>query len=182
VREKFIAFCVALISGAWSKQHDKVMIVLEKPVLDRLWHTRRSDNDTWSRLVEELLGRISATPRQSTRHKRTAVMYQVEILGESFKCTTAIDALVWCLQTLARLDDHLLEKVAKAVKTRSRNHIARSKFNIYPMRPDLAANARTISDGWFIGSNISNQDKLRIVHAACKVAGLQYGTDVKWLA
>ena len=92
-----------------------------------------------------------------------------------------MDALVWCLQTLAQLDAGLPERVARAVKSRSRNHIARSRTDVYPKRPDLAMNARFIAEGWYIGTNISNRDKLRIVQEACRVAGLKFGIDVKWL-
>lgn len=158
----------------------KVMIALEKTVLDRLWMSRQSDSENWSQIVGQLLPQSPATTRTPVMRSQVGVACQVEILGEMHDCFTAIDALIWCLQTLAHLDAGLLEQVAMAVKSRTRNHIARSKTDIYPKRPDLAANARLITDGWFVGTNISNRDKRRIIEKACAVAGLKFGIDVKW--
>lgn len=159
----------------------KVMIALEKTVLDRLWLSRRNDGENWSQIVEQLLPDNSVAARKPVTRTRVGAACQVEILGERRTCATAMDALVWCLQTLAQLDARLLERVARAVKSRTRNHIARSKTEIYPKRPDLAANARLIADGWYVGTNISNRDKQRIIQKACAVAGLKFGIDVKWL-
>lgn len=60
---------------------------------------------------------------------------------------------------------------------KSRNHIARSPEEIYPKRPDLAR-AEEIFDGWLIGTNIANREKLRIIQAACNAVGLTLGKDV----
>ena len=158
----------------------KVMIALDKTVLDRLWLSRRSDSENWSQIVGQLLPENPETARKPLTRTRVGAACQVEILGERCTCATAMDALVWCLQTLAQLDAGLLEQVAKVVKSRSRNHIARSKIDVYPKRPDLAANARFLVDGWYVGANISNQDKRRIMQEASKTAGLKFGVDVQW--
>lgn len=159
----------------------KVMISLEKVVLDNLWRSRRTDTDSWDQIVERLLEAARATARRSVEPVQTKGSCEVEVLGKKHCCAKAIDGLVWCLETLAQLDCQLIDKVASAVKSRSRNHIARSKLEVYPDRADLTDSARPISGGWYVGSNISNRDKLRIVQQACKVAGLKFGTDVKWV-
>lgn len=70
-----------------------------------------------------------------------------------------------------------LPEIAKAVKTRTRNHIAQTAEQIYPARPDLAR-AANIGHGWLIGLNISNRDKMRIVLAACETTGLVFGKEI----
>lgn len=159
----------------------RVMIALDKTVLDRLWLSRRNDSENWSQIVEQLLPDNPVTAQKHVTRARVGAACHVEILGERCACATAMDALVWCLQTLAQLDAGLLERVARTVKSRSRNHIARSRADVYPKRPDLTANARFIADGWYVGANISNRDKQRIVQEACKAAGLKFGIDVRWL-
>ena len=39
----------------------------------------------------------------------------------------------------------------------------------YPERPDLACHAKEIGLGWFIGCNIANREKKKILRAACEV-------------
>ena len=65
------------------------------------------------------------------------------------------------------------------MRGRTRNHIARCNSEVYPGRPDLARYVKEISPGWFIGSNIANREKKKILRAACEVMGLAFGRDFK---
>jgi hypothetical protein len=52
-------------------------------------------------------------------------------------------------------------------------------LEVYPKRPDLARYVKELAKGWFIGCNISNRDKEKILRAACDVMGLVFGRDLK---
>lgn len=71
------------------------------------------------------------------------------------------------------------ENMAAAVRTRSRNNIARTVADIYPAKPELAQRAhRLIVPGWYFGTNESAATKLRIAMAAAGACGLRWGEDV----
>jgi hypothetical protein len=40
---------------------------------------------------------------------------------------------------------------------------------------------KPLGDGWFIGVNIANREKVKILREACKLAGLTYGNDVRMM-
>jgi predicted type IV restriction endonuclease len=83
------------------------------------------------------------------------------------------------LADLAQYDDDFFPKLAAKVRGRTRNHVARSRSEVYPGRPDLARYVKQIGPGWFIGCNIANREKEKILRAACEVMGLAFGRDLK---
>ena len=86
------------------------------------------------------------------------------------------------LQIFAEIDATFLGTLSGAVVTRRRNHIAHTSREVYPDRPDLGVRARPLPGGWYIGTNISNREKLRILKAACKVCRLEFGNDLKFVS
>lgn len=86
----------------------------------------------------------------------------------------AITALINDLQRLAAPEsDAFFQKLAPMVTGVSRNHIARSRAEVYPLRPSLALqNSVGLADGWFLGKNISNPEKLKILRIACDLKGV----------
>lgn len=101
------------------------------------------------------------------------------ILGHARHAATASDALIDILQTLAKRDAHFVEKLAPVVRGRTRNHIARKRDDVYPLKPELAEYTVEFVPGWWLGTNIANRDKLRIIKGACDVAKLKFGHDLK---
>ena len=71
-----------------------------------------------------------------------------------------------------------MERLSASVSTRSRNHIARSPEAVYPLKPDLAAYTIEVIPGWWLGTNIANREKMRIIRKACEAAGLAFGADI----
>ena len=100
------------------------------------------------------------------------------IFGSERSAPNANHALVEVLSTIAQTNPSLVEQLSIAVQSRSRNHIARTVAEIYPSRPDLAR-AEEFHDGWLIGLNIANREKLKIIKLACDVYGLRFGQDLK---
>jgi len=91
--------------------------------------------------------------------------------------SSAIDVLADVLKSIADLDPAFLPKLARRIRGRSRNHLAQP-HRVYPKRPDLARTARPIAQGWYLGTNLADREKIRILKAACEVAGLDYGRDL----
>lgn len=91
------------------------------------------------------------------------------------KWTFAIDALVRDLRTLAGSSpDEFFATLAPKVMGSKRNHIARNRADVYPLRPSLALqNTVCLVDGWYLGKNIANREKLKILRAACDLQGLR---------
>ena len=100
------------------------------------------------------------------------------ILGQARTANNAIDALIDILKTLARRDSQFLEKVSPTVRGRTRNHIARSREDVYPRKPELAEYTTQLAPGWWLGTNIANRDKMRIISKACAASGLTLGRDI----
>lgn len=91
----------------------------------------------------------------------------------------ATEAMINILRDLARYDDDFFPKLAEKVRGRKRNHVARSRSEVYPGRSDLMRYVKEIGPGWFIGCNIANREKKKILRAACEVMGLNFGRDLK---
>jgi hypothetical protein len=102
---------------------------------------------------------------------------EYRLFGASHTAPNASTALIEILRAIAGRYPDKMEAVAKAARGRARNHIARSPEEIYPARPDLAR-AANIGGDWLVGLNIANREKIRIIREACRVVGLNFGSDV----
>jgi hypothetical protein len=107
---------------------------------------------------------------------------QVVLDGRKHDAKDAISGLKQILCHLAAKDATFLERLEVRARGKSRNHLARSREAVYPHRPDLAGNAVELVPGWFLDTNISNREKLKIVRHACEVAKLRQGSDIDLIA
>lgn len=71
--------------------------------------------------------------------------------------------------------DHILA----AARTRSRANIARSPEVVYPDRPDLGRASRKMSNGLYLGKNLSSIEKQRLARQVCGAVGLTMGLDAQ---
>jgi hypothetical protein len=101
-----------------------------------------------------------------------------QLLGQTKKTRDAIAILLDVLRVLADRQPDFLERFANVARGRTRNHIARQRSDVYPGRPDLEQYTQELRAGWWIGTNIANRDKLRLLKIACQVAGLRFGSDL----
>jgi hypothetical protein len=104
---------------------------------------------------------------------------EFEILGVKQSAKNAKEAMIAILRSLASHAPDFWEKLAQHARSRTRNHVAQSREAVYPNRPDLAESALEIAPGWWIGVNIANREKDRIIKAACHCANLKFGRDVR---
>lgn len=101
-------------------------------------------------------------------------------LGDELPYRNAKDAMILVLSRLAERDPTFLERCShhKAFQGKKRRHIARRTADLYPGRPDLESEHAKLPGNWFLGTNISNRQKMGLIKAATEVAGLTFGQDV----
>jgi negative regulator of replication initiation len=161
------------------------LIPVAPDVLTRLLTLRRAESES----LDELLRRIlppEAKPPQTPAERAIAANRSASgggvsyvLVGEMHAASDATDAMINILRDLAQYDDNFFPRLAAKVRGRTRNHVARSRSEVYPGRPDLARYVKEVGPGWFIGCNIANREKKKILRAACDVMGLTFDRDLK---
>jgi hypothetical protein len=63
----------------------------------------------------------------------------------------------------ADCNPHFLERLAPTIRGRTRNHISRSRIDVYPQKPDLTEYTAELIARRRLGTNIANRDKMRII-------------------
>lgn len=101
-----------------------------------------------------------------------------QLFGRTYSARNSKVALVEILTEMKKRDSDFYEKLSRKVQGTRRNHIARRKEEVYPERPDLADKAIEISPGWWLGINIANREKKRILLRACEVLDIEFGKDL----
>ena len=102
------------------------------------------------------------------------------IRGERYDCSTAKDAMITVLRTLADSDPSFLERCARhpGARGRKRRYIARTPEELYPHREDLRDFHEKLPGGWLVSTNINNNIKRKIIDLAAKTAGLTLRQDI----
>ena len=98
------------------------------------------------------------------------------VFGKEYTAPSASDALIRILEMISSRDPTKLMDFAQEAEGRSRKHIGRSAGEIYPDRHDLKV--AEFYPGWFVGLNIANREKMRLIRAACSVYSLTTPGDV----
>lgn len=161
------------------------MISVAPDVLTRLMTLRLSESESLDEVVRRVLAGARRPVLSSAANAPTAtpsaspagVAYQLD--SETHAASDATEAMINILRDLAQYDDDFFPKLAAKVRGRTRNHVARSRSEVYPGRPDLARYVKEVGSGWFIGCNIANREKEKILRAACDVMGLTFDRDLK---
>jgi negative regulator of replication initiation len=75
-------------------------------------------------------------------------------------------------------DDQFLERFSR-LQGRARRYVARTGPNLYLKSPHLSKDhAAALTDGWFVDTNLSEEQVHIRARAAAREAGLPYGRDV----
>ncbi len=160
------------------------MIPVESDVLARLLTLRRSERES----LDEVLRRVlqAANPPVISVERSMAATTNINVRTVSYKlygdthvASDATEAMINIISKFAQCKDDFFPKLAEKVRGRTRNHVARSRSEVYPGRPDLARYVKEVGSGWFIGCNIANREKNKILRAACDVMGLHFNRDLQ---
>ena len=147
-----------------------------------LWNLRHSETGPIIQVPSNLISNIVAEKTQVkaafplTPPNQDRFPYQ--ILGEIRSAKNAVDAFVDILKEFAAFEPTFAKQLSLLAPSTSRNHVARSPSEVYPKRPDLGMNAREFAPSWYVGINIKNDEKRRILRLSCDVFGLQFGKDI----
>jgi hypothetical protein len=111
---------------------------------------------------------------------RTPRRVSVILFGEQSEHVDAISALIFVLKNFEKRKPGFLDQFARAAPGRRRNHISKSRSDVYPNRPELEVyTTDELGGGWWLGTNIANREKLRLIKIACEVAGAKFGKEVQ---
>jgi hypothetical protein len=166
-----------------------VLIPVEVDVLVRLLDLRERPSEGLSDMLRRALphrretgeecGHPGGPTTNSGRQRHDAHgRIHYTLLGTELAAPDATAAMIDILATLSQGRPDFFERLAPKIRGRTRNHLARSRIDVYPERPDLAQYVREVIPGWYIGSNIANREKESFLRAACDVAGLTFGRDL----
>jgi len=101
-------------------------------------------------------------------------------LGQFHPSSSAREVMTQLLQDLDRRDPSFLERFIARKHGRRRRYVAQDRLELYPSRPDLAADHYIeLKPGWYMGTNYSRQGIERILRLACDVASLSFGADLQ---
>lgn len=180
------------ISKAWLElvnEPDTLLIDLIAEKTEALCGYRPASEDVEEFLTKELCGHAAPVfsppkhPIAEPKARPTAapvsergVSYSV--LGQHRTASKAVDALVDILRTLAGRNPGFLSALAPIVRGTRRNHLARSREAVYPEKPELQEYAVEFVPGWWLGTNIANREKMRIITKACELEHLTLGRDI----
>lgn len=164
---------------------NNAMISVAPDVLNRILALRLSETETFDQVLRRTLplnGRqtpLAAARGASETQPANGTIVSYHLNGEFRGASDATDAMIDILTNLAQYDDNFFSKLAAKIRGRTRNHIAQSRSEVYPDRPDLMRYVKEIGPNWFIGCNIANREKEKILRAACEVMGIVFGRDLR---
>lgn len=101
-------------------------------------------------------------------------------MGKEYNYNNAKEAMVSILTMLANNDASFLQRCSQHpdFQGRKRSYVARTPKELYPDRPELRSIREALPGGWFVGTNLNNAVKMKIIKAACEVAGIEFGKDL----
>lgn len=95
------------------------------------------------------------------------------LAGQRPQVGSAREVLQGILAAFAQRDPTFLDRFTARKHGRKRRYVARVRTELYPDRPDLAADhAIEFAPGWWLGTNYSKRSIAEIIELACEVAGI----------
>lgn len=147
-----------------------------------LWNLRHSESGPFfqapSRLVSNIVPDKTEVKTTFPLMPPSQGKFHYQVFGEKRSAKNALDAFVDILKVFAAFEPTFAEQLSLLAPSTSRNHVARSPSEVYPKRPDLGENARAFATGWYVGINIADREKRRILRLACDIYRLQFGKDI----
>lgn len=150
---------------------------------------RKSFEDTQNDILRRLLlgssanGAPTAPPQlggaTTVRHERSTGSYGFVLNGKKMSFNNMKAAYKNCLLELASVDGTFLTSLSKE-ETPARRLVARDRKALYKKTPHLADEfAEELVDGWWLDTNLSQQQVESRLQIACKVANIVFGSDLE---
>ena len=168
--------------------NDTLLVTIPCDTIALLLAARRDEEDGVAAVIDRL-ARSHVSPvldecEPDSRHESEPVSqrekgkYPYEFLGEEGAADTLGKLLAGVLRRFADLDAGFLQKFSEG-QGRTRRFLTRDPKGIYPGREDLSNYTVEVCRGWWVGTNYSRTDVRRLLRAACQVAGLMWGVDLR---
>jgi hypothetical protein len=90
-----------------------------------------------------------------------------------------MEAVVQIVRYAAERQPGLFEALRKGRPGASRPLVGKTREEVYPRGIQTASYTREIAPGWFIRTDISNEQKRLEVMHVCRAAGLEYGREIE---
>jgi len=105
--------------------------------------------------------------------------YRVHLGADVHSAVAAKEAMLLTLRYLGSGDPDFWPRLSVRITGRCRNHLSPRREAVYPGRPDLDRHIVEIVPGWFLGTNINNDEKMGIIRQALAAAGPVRSSGVK---
>ena len=148
-----------------------------------------SRRNSFAESENDILRRMLLTPASPARQKVVAQItpardsrrrgeWTITLDGTEFRAANMKDAYCTLLRKLAERDPQFLPKFS-ALKSRSRQFVAKDAVFLFRTSPHLAKDHATeLTSGWFVDTNLSQQQVGLRVRAAAETANLKYGSQL----
>lgn len=153
----------------------QVDIDVHKAIEGRRSSFDQSENDIL-REVFGLTAPLKAPPQRPTRSSGDG-RFRVTIGGRVIAEGSIKQAYKRAILALAKDRPHFLQRLGE-IETPGRRLIAKTPAQLYKNTPSLVSFAEPLDRGWWIDTNLSRQQAVSRLMMACRIAGLDYGTDV----
>ncbi|MBN2907560.1 MAG: hypothetical protein JXJ18_12695 [Rhodobacteraceae bacterium] len=112
------------------------------------------------------------------RSSRSSGIYDFTLLGKPIQESSLRSAYLTCLRALQARDSGFFERLSLE-ETPGRRLVAKNPRDLYKKSPDLAESHAEKVDGiWYVDLNLSEPQVVQRLKIACRVAGLEFGSDL----
>ena len=116
-------------------------------------------------------------PSPPTPKRSQARIAGFMIGGERIEVGTARGTLIATILRFDQDDPTFMERFYKASTTRRRRLVSRDRAELYD-NPHLVSEAKDLGNGWWIGTNLSQQQIRTHIRTACTVARIEFGSEL----
>lgn len=164
---------------------ENMFVPLRQATVQRIFDQAAPEDKNFDQIIARLLQKTSDSDRDGTkstssphyRRSRTRGQRSFTIFCEKYIASSAREVMTMVLKIFSGLDEKFLEKLSLE-RGRTRPIVCTSPEQLYPGSPHLAQQCYYVGHGYYVGTNYSETGIARILKIACRVAGIEYGSDL----
>jgi hypothetical protein len=142
-------------------------------VIDLSKEVLRSLNGNEDTPAPQPITRIVAERKAS----RKSGKYYLDFMGKIVDCDSLASTLAEGLKALEHHKPGTLNKLS-GISPRSKRIVSRNRNDLFPTKKKVDEFTEKLVDGWYFGTNNSNDETKRWLERACEVAGVSWGKDL----
>ena len=152
-----------------------------KPDLDDVEEFLRQQADTQtSAPVVRGARKAASRPSRPRPTQPGGKIVGFELDGEPRKYTYASETLAEILKEFQWRDKGFMARFAPKVRSKRRQLVAEKRDDLYTVK-HLITYSIDMENGWWLGTNISSGSVRRYAEIACEVAGVKFGSELKFI-